>query len=141
MKIASVAAILLTVSFCSIAETVNDTYRETVANYLRHSENLVLVHIDSEKILRKALPQKHELHFSCTVERVYRGDISIDKKLDCYLLMEQIPEKRAPLANTKRYLFIEDPKENPILIGTGDGWDYSSELSKELRKQLAEQSR
>ena len=112
---------------------------ETFRDYLRNSTHVVLV-CEVQKIRKDASSPrgKHAVHVTATVVRTVKGKGTIGDRLRYYRLFEdRIPDRALELGNLT-FLMLEGYGPDEFLLGTGDGWSYTSERDALLARILNE---
>ena len=131
-------ATTLAPSFTHAAE-IPDGMAETFRDYLKNSAHVVLV-CEVQKT-RKDGPSprgNHEVHVIATVVRTVKGKGTVGDRLRYYRLFEDnIPDRALELGNLS-FLMLDEYGPDEFLLGTGEGWRYTSELDALLARILNE---
>jgi hypothetical protein len=108
-----------------IPNEMTDTFR----NYLNHSAHVVLV-CEIQKTLHEAPSRnrKHQVHVTAIVVRTIKGEGVIGDRIRYYRQFESdIPGRALELGNLT-FLMLQEYGPDEFLLGTGEGWSYTSEL-------------
>jgi hypothetical protein len=121
----------------SCAAEIPEGMAETFRDYLRNSAHVVLV-CEVQKTRKDAAhPRgKHEVHVVATVVRTVKGRGAIGDLLHYYRLSEDKIPDRALEPGNLTFLMLADYGPGEFLLGTGDGWSYTSELDALLERIL-----
>jgi hypothetical protein len=130
MKIKLAIVFLIFVSPCWGKE-LSEVMVEWFKNHLEECSHAVLVCNYKAYMVDEPGSDLYQRYYQeATVVQVFKGDAKVSRRLKFFLRIEGRPKLRTREPGELSFVFFDEMPEGELMLGTGDGFDFSPELLK-----------